>query len=119
MIAYDTSEYIDPNPRREGWHDVYARVVWTPLWGHPLVVTGAFLDSNSPSGPVFIGCGIEDIAAQLGLTYAIGDAEHTIAICELVTVALEQHPYAELLCPEGHLRIDLVPVSDVANTQRP
>lgn len=108
MIAYDTRPFIVRQPRREGWHDVYARVVWTPLWGHPLVTTGAYLDSNSPDGPIFMACGIESIAEELGLMYAIGDDEHTIAICELVTVALEKHPHAELLCPEGHLRIDLV-----------
>lgn len=112
MIAYDTRPYIVREPRREGWHDVHARVVWTPLWGHPLVVTGAYLDANSPNGAIFMACGIEDIADQLGMTYAIADDEHTIAICELVTVQLEQHPWAELLCPQGHLRIELVPVSD-------
>lgn len=118
VIAYDTTPYIVQNPRREGWHDVMCRVVWTPLWGHPIVTTGAYLDSNSPNGPVFLACGIEEAAELLGMTYALSDPDHTIAVCELVTVALEKHPYAELVCPEGHLRIELVPVSD-ANTQRP
>ncbi|MDO3055641.1 Uncharacterised protein [Mycobacteroides abscessus subsp. massiliense] len=108
MIAYDTRQFIVQSPRHAGWHDVFARVVWTPLWGHPIVTTGPFLDANEPSGPVFLACGIEDIAAELGMTYAIADDEHVIAVCELVTVQLEQHPHAELLCPEGYLRIDLV-----------
>lgn len=109
MIAYDTAAFIDPIPRRAGWHDVHAAVTWTPLWGHPVTIEGAFLDASSPNGSIFMGCGIETMTEELGLTYSLDDPEHVIAICELVTVELEQHPWAELLCPEGHLRIELVP----------
>lgn len=107
MTSYPTAAYIDPTPRRAGWHDVHVKVTWTSLHGGQRVIEGAFLDASSPDGPVFLACGIEDIAAALGLTYAIADPEHTIAVCELVTVQLEQHPYAELVCPEGQLRIEL------------
>ena len=108
VADYDTAAFIDPIPRRAGWHDVACRVTWTPLWGHPMTIEGAYLDANDPDGPIFLACGIETMAEALGLTYAIDDPEHTIAVCEMVTVALEKHPYAELLCPEGHLRIELV-----------
>jgi hypothetical protein len=72
-MTHHTAEFIDPIPRCPGWHDVHARVTWTPRGGESVTVEGVFLDANSPDGPVFMGCGLEDIAEALDLWDVIED----------------------------------------------
>ncbi|MEB3032807.1 hypothetical protein [[Mycobacterium] nativiensis] len=105
-MSYDTSAYIDPIPRQPGWHDVTAAVTWTSRGGRPATITGAFLDANSPTGEVFLGCGLEAIAEDLALWHAVGD--HVATIVRAVDAQLRQRPWAVLECPSGRARLDLV-----------
>lgn len=105
-MSYDTAAYIDPIARQPGWHDVVAAVAWTPRGGQLITVTDAYLDANSPTGEVFLGCGLEAIAEDLDLWDAVGD--HVTEIVRAVDVQLRRHPWAVLECPAGRARLELV-----------
>lgn len=105
-MNYDTTLYITELERTPGWHDVVARVCWTPRGGEPITTVGDFLDANAPGTEVFLACGIDMIGTDLGLTDVIED--HIIPICDLVNAQLRKHPWAEIRCPLGTTRLELV-----------
>ena len=107
-MPYNTSLFIDPEPRVPGFHDAHCRVTWTPRDGEPVTAVGAYLNGDSPTGTITLGCGIEVLMSDLGLDPNISDAEH-FAIAIPVNRQLSEHPWAEIQCPEGKARIDLVP----------
>ncbi|CAJ1495701.1 hypothetical protein MU0083_001227 [[Mycobacterium] kokjensenii] len=109
MPAYDTTSFIAPGPRGAGWYDVTATVTWTPRPGGDAVsTTGAYLDANRPGGEIFLGCGIEELTTALGLPGLLTDPAHVIEVCDLVNAQLLEHPHAELTCPAGRARLELV-----------
>ena len=61
----------------------------------------------SPSGAITLGCGIEQALADLGIDFL--DYEHLLTVCDLVDHQLAEQPWAELKCPQGTARIELVP----------
>lgn len=106
---YDTLPFTDPTPRVPGFHDVACRVVWTPRRpadARPSHITGDFLDADSPGGTVTLGCGIEEALSRLNIDFL--DYDHLLAVCELVDRQLAVHPWAELRCPQGTARIELI-----------
>ena len=111
MPAYRTTPFIDPVPRCPGWHDAQCRIAWHPRDGEPVVVVGAYLDAHSPAGPVSLGCGIETAAEAVGMLDWLEEApgEELTALCDLVSAQLAEQPWAEVICPLGRLRVELVP----------
>ncbi|PIB73793.1 hypothetical protein [Mycolicibacterium brumae] len=110
-MAYDTSCYIDPDPRMPGFHDVGCRIRWIPRTdGRPelRVAEGDFLDGDSRDGAITLGCGIEEAAHQLGIDF-LHEIDHLLDICELVDRQLAEHPWAMLKCPQGTAVIELLP----------
>lgn len=106
---YDTTPFTDADERAPGFHDVSCEVTWTPR-NDPAAarrVFGDFLDADSPGGTVTLGCGIEMGLHVLGIDFV--DYDHLLTICELVNRQLAIQPRAELKCPEGTARIELVP----------
>ena len=65
--------------------------IWTPI----------------TSGAITLGCGIELALADLGIDFL--DYEHLLTVCDLVDRQLAEQPWAELKCPQGTARIELVP----------
>lgn len=106
---YDTRAFTDPAPRMPGFHDVACRVAWTPRNAEdarPRHIVGDFLDADSPCGAVTLGCGIEEALSRLNIDFL--DYGHLLAVCELVDRQLAEHPWAELRCPQGTARIELI-----------
>jgi len=106
---YDSTPFIELDERAPGFHDVSCEVTWTPR-NDPAAarsVFGDFLDADSPGGAVTLGCGIEMGLHLLGIDFV--DYDHLLAICELVNTQLAAQPWAELRCPQGTVRIELVP----------
>jgi hypothetical protein len=110
--VYNPRLFVDPRPRLPGspeFHDVRCRVVWIPRHAKlPLqrVIVGDYLDADSRSGAITLGCGIEQALADLGIDL---DYEHLLTVCDLVDQQLAEQPWAELKCPQGTARIELVP----------
>ena len=106
---YDTTPFIDLEERAPGFHDVSCKVTWTPRHdpASARTVVGDYLDADAPGGVVTLGCGIEMCLFELEVGRL--DLEHLLAICRLVDQQLARQPWAELTCPEGTARIDLVP----------
>jgi hypothetical protein len=118
-MTYYTAEFIAPNPRCPGWHDVHAKVTWTPRGGEPVTIEGDYLDASNPNGRIFLGCGIEDIAEDLGLWDVIED--HIDAIVQVVDVQLAQHS-ADLTItefPSGSALVNIHRRSSVHSTRCP
>lgn len=113
---YDTTPFIDPEERVPGFHDVTCDVRWTPR-NNPAgarTVSGDFLDADSPGGTVTLGCGIEYALHVLRIDFVLHD--HLLTICEQVDRQLALRPWAELRCPEGTARIELVPRCQFSST---
>ncbi|MDT5172881.1 MAG: hypothetical protein QOG37_132 [Mycobacterium sp.] len=110
---YNPTPFVDPRPRVPGYpgfHDVRCRVVWTPRvpkLARQRIIVGDYLDADSPSGAITLGCGIEQALADLGIDSL--DYEHLLTVCDLVNHQLAEQPWAELKCPQGTARIELVP----------
>lgn len=102
----DVTAYITATPREAGWHDVSVSATWTPRVGSAITVTGGYLDANSPNGTVFLGCGVEELASDLGMLDAVDG--HELAICELVNAQLLRQPWAVVTCAFGTLRLELL-----------
>lgn len=81
-----------------------SRVTWTPRSGHVVTVTGDYLEATATT-PV-LTCGMYEICAALGLPEP--NDEHALAISALVDPQLARREWAEVVCPEGHFRIELV-----------
>ncbi|KAA1432697.1 hypothetical protein [Mycolicibacter arupensis] len=106
--AYGTALFIDPEPRCPGWHDVAATITWTPRnGGDAVIVSGEFLDANSPGGVIFMGDGIEEVLSALDLWHLVGN--DCTYLCDLVTTQLGEHPNAVIHCPGGTARLELIP----------
>lgn len=115
-MTYETAPFICPTARAPGFHDVLARITWTPREGASVTVTGEYLDADGPAGLITLGCGIDGAAADLGLdgwVFSRGD-DYLELLCELVDKQLERGPSARLCCPEGVLGIELVPWAEGA-----
>jgi hypothetical protein len=110
--VYNSKVFVDPRPRVPGYpefHDVRCRVAWIPHHAklpRQRVIVGDYLDAESPSGAITLGCGIEQVLADLGIDL---DYEHLLTVCDLVDQQLAEQPWAELKCPQGTARIELVP----------
>lgn len=106
---YDTRPYIDPRPRVPGFHDVRCRIEWFPRTKgvSRRQAVGDYLDADSPDGTVTLGCGIEQAIADLDAAYLNHD--HVLAVCDAVDRQLAEHPWAELVCREGVVRLVLTP----------
>ncbi len=105
---YDTSPFVDLEERVPGFHDVSCSVTWTPR-NDPAsarTVFGDYLDADEPGGIVTLGCGIEMCLFELEIDFV--DRDHLLAICDLVDRQLAVRPWAELACPQGTARIELV-----------
>ncbi|MCV7194100.1 hypothetical protein [Mycolicibacterium brumae] len=109
--AYDTRPLVNPTPRWPGFHAVNVRAVWTPTDGDPITVVGDYLDAAEPGAAVELGCGIEELATDLGVERLVfpRGLNYTITICTLVDRQLLQRPVAEVRCPDGTLRITPIP----------
>lgn len=109
-LPYDITPYLVPNPRGYDPEDVYCRVTWTPRGGEPVMTEGGHLDpEESPT----LRCGLEEIVTNLGL-WDIVPADYSY-ITRAVNHQLRYRPWAELVCPQGTARLELVRVTD-ANT---
>lgn len=108
---YDTAPFVNPAARMPGFHPVNARAVWTPTEGQPITVVGDYLDAAAPGAAVELGCGIEQLAHDLGVTELVypHPLDYTITICGAVDRQLLRSPYAEVRCPDGTLRITPIP----------
>lgn len=111
-LSYSTAVYIDQVERAPGYHDVRARLVWTPRdGGDERVVVGEYLDADGVGGAITLGCGIDGAAADLGLEGLVlsrGD-DYLLALCDIVDRQLAAGPRARLVCPEGVLDIAVLP----------
>lgn len=99
---YDLIPYIARDA--DGWLRVRCHVTWTPRRSDEITITGDHLDIKD--GAVVLTCGIYDACEQLGLPDP--EDEHALAISALVDKQLALRTCAELHCPEGHLRVELV-----------
>jgi hypothetical protein len=110
-MTYDTTSYIDPAERVPGFHDAHCRVTWTPHKGEfAHTVIGDYLDGDSLSGTVTLGCGIEQLLDDIGIADLL-DADHVLAVCDLVNRQLADRPWAQVKCAQGTARIELAPMS--------
>ncbi|BBY30893.1 hypothetical protein [Mycolicibacterium sediminis] len=102
---YDTRPFIDPQPRVPGFHDVGCHVEWLPRarGARRRSAVGDYLDADSADGRITLGCGIEQAATDLDVAFPA----HVLRMCDAVDEQLAQHPWAELTCREGVLRIVL------------
>jgi hypothetical protein len=85
-------------------------VAWTPRDAQPPrqhIIVGDYLDADSPSGAITLGCGREQAFADLGIDSI--DYEYLLTVCDLVDHQLAEQPWAEVKCPQGTARIELVP----------
>ena len=103
---YRTTPFIDPIPRLPGWHDVRCSLTWTPRGDHPRSVVGDYLDAHAPDGVVFLGCGVEAAADDLGIADLLAD--HAVAVADLVTAQLARQPAATVVCRHGTARVELL-----------
>lgn len=108
--VYDATPSIDPTPRVPGFHDVYCRLTWTPhdAAAPTTTVTGAYLDAESPSGTVSLGCGIESALTDLGIADLV-DYDHLVPLADAVSNQLAGSPAAQIRCRLGTARVELVP----------
>lgn len=101
-MTYDLSPYVSDEDRM--W--LQTRVTWTPRDGGDTVsVTSDYVDGVD--GYAHLGCGIESILPDLGLPH-FDDSEKYLLICDLINRQLAWRPWAELVCPEGTARLELV-----------
>lgn len=109
-MSYETRPFIAAEPRVPGFHDVRCRATWTPRGVEdPQVsrVLGDYLGADGPAGTVYLGDGIESALHDLGIDFV--GYEHLVRIADLISRQLGTRPWAELRCPRGPARIDLVP----------
>lgn len=105
MTTYDLTPFIANVD--EGW--LQTRVSWTPRDGETVTVSGDYVGTED--GRAELGCGIEEAADDLGLIHHLDNTEHYLLICDLINRQLSRRPWAELVCPEGIARLELVPPS--------
>lgn len=94
---YDLSPYTARD------HD-NCRVTWMPRHGESMTVTGDFLDIKDDRA--VLACGIYDAGEALG--FGEPEDDYALAISTLVDRQLALRTCAELHCPEGHFRIELI-----------
>ncbi|MCB0927261.1 MAG: hypothetical protein KDB70_04935 [Mycobacterium sp.] len=107
---YDTRPYICPTPRFGDFHDVASWALWVPTVGAAVSSGKSYLDADAPDGEITLGCGIEEMASDLGAAgwlFALGE-DHITRICECVDIQLRRQAWAALRCPQGKLLIQLV-----------
>lgn len=102
QMSYDITPYV-ANPD-EVW--LQARVSWTPRGGDTLTAEDDYVDGRS--GTAHLGCGIESVIVDLGLSH-FDSSEKYLMVCDLVNRQLEHRPWAELHCPEGLALLELIP----------
>lgn len=112
-MSYDTAPYIGVDENGCDAMFIDCRVTWTPRGGETVVIEGDHL--NNWEHPT-LACGLEEIVTELGL-WDIVPADYS-PICRAVNRQLELRPWAELKCPHGKARLELVPVN-AANTPSP
>lgn len=103
-LPYDVRPFLVPNPHGYDPEEVFCRVTWTPRGGEPVTTEGAHLDIGHPP---MLHCGLEAMVTDLDL-WDIVPADYSY-ICRAVNRQLELRPWAELVCPAGFARLDLVP----------
>ncbi|MBS9533961.1 hypothetical protein KIH27_10235 [Mycobacterium sp. M1] len=109
-MSYQTRPFIAAEPRAPGFHDARCRVTWTPRNAQSPPagrILGDYLDADGPAGTVFLGCGVESALHDLGIDFVT--YEHLVPIADLVSRQFAERPWAELWCPQGTARIELVP----------
>lgn len=105
--AYDVSRYKLPTDDA-----VWTKTSWEPAHGEPRSTDGDYVSADD-FGEVWLACGIEAATTELGLEDLIFDqTDKYIAVCDEITRQLQRHPWAMLHCPQGRLRVDLVPHAD-------
>lgn len=104
-MTYDLSLYVGTDADGTDAEHVTCRVTWTPRGGEPRTIVGDHLN-NWGVVPVLL-CGIEMILSELDL-WDIA-SPHRERITEAVNWQLERQPWAEIECPEGTARLELVP----------
>jgi hypothetical protein len=107
--VYDCRPFIDPEPRVPGFHDVHCRLTWTPHdpGAQARTVVGAYLDAESRSGPVELGCGIETALCDLGVADLV-DYDHLVPLADAVSRQLADTPRAVIRCRLGTAQVELV-----------
>lgn len=100
--AYDTRPYAD--------HDypslLWVLATWSPRDGGPARATRGDYANIWEDGEVRLNCGVTEAAYSLGLGEVLeSDEDHII---ELIDRQLIRRPVAELVCPAGVLRLELV-----------
>lgn len=121
-MIYDAREFIHAEPREyaqdpdncstctDRFGDVCCTVVWTPRSGDAVTVTGLYLDGCRSTGEIVLSCGIEEMLSDLDLWGVIADDDSKRwVVCDLVNLQLERRPWAEVICPEGRARLELLP----------
>ncbi|CDO24074.1 hypothetical protein MMAG44476_20029 [Mycolicibacterium mageritense DSM 44476 = CIP 104973] len=103
-MTYDLTPFITDADRM--W--LQARVTWIPRdGGDTVTVSGDYLEGAD--GAAELGCGIEEMCDDLGIIHHLNDTEHYLMLCDLVNRQLSRRPWAELHCPEGVARLELIP----------
>lgn len=74
-----------------------------------VTIVGDYLDAESPTGTVSLGCGIESAQHDLGISDLV-DHKHLVAIADLVSAQLPRQPTAEVTCTEGKAVLQLVAI---------
>lgn len=100
-VPYDPAPYTDD----EG--HVWCKVTVTFQDGETRSATGDFLDAEPLPE---LGCGIEELAKELGLLHMLDCTPRYIEVCYEATRQLARQPWAALTCPELSVRLDLVEV---------
>ncbi|MCB0929260.1 MAG: hypothetical protein KDB70_15395 [Mycobacterium sp.] len=105
--AYDVARYKLPADDA-----VWTTASWEPTRGELRSTDGDYVSADD-EGEVWLACGIESATTELGLEDLIfGATDKYLAVCDEITRQLQLHPWAMLHCPQGRLRVDLVPFAD-------
>lgn len=111
--AYDATRYKLPTDDA-----AWTTVSWEPTNGEPRSTDGDYVSADH-EGAVWLACGIESATTELHLEHLIfGDTDKYLAVCEEITRQLQRHPWAMLHCPQGRLRVDLVPAAEAPVLER-
>lgn len=100
-MTYDLTPYVAN--AAEGW--LQARMSWTPRGGDTVTAESDYVDGRD--GAAHLGCGVEQALDDLGLPQ-FNDSEKYLQVCDIINRQLERRPWAELHCPEGVARLELI-----------
>lgn len=103
-MSYDITPYVTDVD--EGW--LWARVTWTPRGGGDTVTAESDYVDGRDGTTAHLGCGIEEALDALGLPQ-FNVIEKSLMVLDLINRQLAWRPWAELWCPAGTARLELIP----------